>query len=48
MQKDLGGKKERIHLSSPRRGRGAEAFQSVFSHIDWKIRNRYTVTMGAE
>jgi hypothetical protein len=33
---------------SPRRGRGAEAFQSVFSHIDWKIRNRYTVTMGAE
>jgi hypothetical protein len=35
-------KKERIHLSFPPKGGGAaEAFQSLFSHTDGKIRDGY-------
>jgi hypothetical protein len=36
--------RKRVHLSFPSEGgRAAEAFQSLFSHIDGKIRDGYGV-----
>jgi hypothetical protein len=37
-----------IEIYYPEGGWAANAFQSLFSHTDGRIRDRYTVRMGAD